>query len=104
MFKRLFNNKPKFLFDESENVACIVCDHVINKHRDILLVTHDAEDGQWGFLCGAEDHEMVNYKLIAIKNAIEIDESVNELHDMPLGFGAERKKVGADWHIFKQTE
>ena len=100
----MFNKKPKFQFDESENVACIVCDHVINKQRDILLVTHDEEDGQWGFLCGADDHEMADYKLITLKNVIKIDESVNGLHDMPLGYGGERKKVGADWNVFKQTE
>ena len=101
MFNTLFSKKPEFLFDESENVACVVCDHVISKQRDILLVTHDAEDGQWGFLCGAEDHEMANYRLISLKNVIRIDESVNGLHDMPLGYGAEREKVGASWQAFK---
>jgi hypothetical protein len=103
MLKKLFKKKRDFLFNESENVACIVCDHVINKQRDILLVTHDADDGQWGFLCGSEDHQIENYKLISLNHVIEIDESVNGLHDMPVGFGAEREKVGADWEPFKQA-
>ncbi|WP_053978593.1 immunity protein Imm33 domain-containing protein [Mangrovimonas xylaniphaga] len=104
MFKDFFKKKHKFLFNESENVACIVCDHVLNRTRDILFVTHDLDDGQWSFLCGGEDHEMRNYKLISLKQVIEIDESVNDLYEMPLGFGADRKKIGAKWEPFKQPE
>jgi len=104
MLKGLFNKKREFKFDENENVSCIVCDHVMNREREILLVTHDMGDGQWGFLCGEEDHNMENYKLISLKEVIEIDNSVNELYEIPLGFGATRGTQEQKWKPFKQEK
>lgn len=102
MFGGLFNKKKEFKFNESENVACIVCDHIINTKRDIKYVTHDVEDGQWSFLCGEDDHEMANYKLVSLKNVIDLDLSVNDLYEMPLGYGAIRESKGMKWEPFKQ--
>lgn len=101
--KKLFNN-TRFNFDEEENVVCIACDHVINKEREILLVTHNADDGQWGFLCGQSDHKITNYKLISLKEVIEIDNSVNEIYNLPLGYGAERNSRKTRWNLFRQTD
>ncbi len=102
MIKKLFRNKTTFRFNEKENVACIVCNHVLNNERDILLVTHDLDDGQWGFLCGQDDHMINNYKIISLKEVLDIDKSINEIYDMPLGYGAERKSKNSSWKPFKQ--
>lgn len=92
----------EFKFNESENVACIVCDHVVNKERPIKLVTHDEGDGQWGFLCGEIGHQTKNYMLISISEVINIDKSMNDLAEIPMGFGATRDEVGGQWKFFKQ--
>ena len=93
-----------FKFDESKNVVCIVCDHVVNKERPIKLATHDDEDGQWGFLCGEAGHQMKNYMLISLTQIIDIDASVNDLYEMPMGYGATREEVGEEWKPFKQED
>ena len=71
------------------------------KKRPILYVTHEADDGAWQFLCGFKDHTNSNIKIISLKQATEIDPSINDLYDMPLGVGAERKSKQSKWMPFK---
>ena len=99
----LFNKKPKarYAFKEPENTACFVCDHVLNKQRPILYASHDDEDGTWQFLCGQNDHTEANAKLISLKQVTEIDETLNDLYEMPLGVGAERETITSKWQPFR---
>ena len=101
--KKLFakNRKTDFKFKEPENTACLVCDHVMNLKRPILFVTHDFEDESWQFLCGETDHSEGNIRIISLKNATKIDNSINELFEMPIGVGAERKDSLSKWIPFK---
>lgn len=103
MIKKLFrnNNKPEYKFKDSKNTACFVCDHVLNRKRDILFVTHDKDDSSWQFLCGEDDHAETNIKIISMEQAIDIDTSINDLFEMPEGVGAEREKIGDKWKPFK---
>ena len=101
-FKKKKNTE--YRFQETENTACIVCDHVLNGKRPILHVTHDAEDGYWQFLCGQDHHEDTIAKLISLKQATELDSTINELFEMPLGFGAERNSIKDKWKLYKSTE
>jgi hypothetical protein len=103
-FLKIFgqNKTPKNRFDfiEPENTSCFVCNHVFNHERDILYASHDVE-GDWQFLCGQEDHTEENAKIISLKNAAEIDQSINDLYEMPKGIGAERKTKKEKWKPFK---
>lgn len=92
--------KNKFCFKESENTPCFICDHVLNHERDILFVSHDVE-GDWQFLCGKDDHSEENAKIISLKNATDLDQSLNDLFEMPKGIGAERKTKKDMWSPFK---
>jgi hypothetical protein len=96
--------KSDYKFQDPENTACIVCEHVFNKERPILHVTHDSEDGCWQFMCGINDHDESNAKVISLKQATEIDTSINDLHEMPLGIGAERKTSNDIWKPYKLLE
>ena len=93
--------KSDFKFNESENTACFVCDHVLKRERPILYASHEKEDGAWQFLCGQNDHDVANAKIISLKQATEIDPTINDLHEMPLGVGAERQTVESSWKPFK---
>ena len=99
-----FKRKAVYRFKESKNTACFVCDHVMKKDRPILFVCHDKEDSYWQFLCGQSDHSDENIKLISLEEVTLIDESVNDLFEMPLGVCAEREKVGANWKPFRNKE
>lgn len=39
-------------FDDPPNRRCYTTVHVLENNDPILLVTHDADDGAWQFLCG----------------------------------------------------
>tara|TARA_B100000809_G_C15064482_1_gene503667 strand:+ start:384 stop:674 length:291 start_codon:yes stop_codon:yes gene_type:complete len=88
-------------FDERKNADCIICDHIVNKERIIKVVTRDAKDGQWGFLCGETGHKTTNYKKIPLTEVIGIDESINDLFEIPLGHCATRKDINDKWTPFK---
>jgi len=91
-----------YKFNDPKNTACFVCNHVFNKERPILYVTHEAEDGLWQFLCGDNDHSHDDdYKVIALEQVTAIDESVNDLYEMPYGVGALRDGKLSGWQPFK---
>lgn len=99
LFKK--NENSNFKFKEPESTACFTCDHVLNKQRPILYVTHSDEDGAWQFMCGHNDHTTANAKVISLKQATQIDPSINDLYEMPLGVGAERQTRDSPWKPFK---
>ena len=105
----LFGQKPKDLrsadlkFKDAETTACIVCDHVLSRERPILYAAHDS-DGAWQFLCGVGDHTVENAKLISLKQATEIDQTMNELYEMPVNMSAERTSVKDKWVVFRMED
>lgn len=99
--KKNETNKTEYKFKEAENTACFVCDHVLSKQRPILYVAHDKEDSSSQFLCGQDDHTEANAKIISLKQVTEIDPTINDLYEMPLGIGAERKNIKNKWIPFR---
>lgn len=93
--------KAAFNFKEPENTACFVCDHVLSKQRPILYASHDKEDESWQFLCGQDDHTEANAKVISLKQATQIDGTINDLYEMPAGFETERKSAKEKWALFR---
>ncbi|MCC6373058.1 MAG: DUF2185 domain-containing protein [Bacteroidia bacterium] len=93
-----------YTFSEPQNTACFTCDHVINKKRPILSVTHDAEDGSWQFMCGHDDHDESNAKVVSLKQITEIDNTINALSNMPLGCGADRESGNDEWQGYRLSE
>lgn len=89
----------EFKFKDPENKAIFTCNHVL-EGEPILYVTHDS-DGDWQFLCGQDNHTEENAKIISLKQVVELDNTVNDLYEMPKGVGAERDSVGAKWIPFK---
>ena len=100
IFNRFGKNKPGFKFSDSADKAIFTCNHVIDEKCPILYATHD-NDGDWQFLCGQNDHAEENAKIISLKNAVELDKTLNDLYEMPNGIGAERVGIGEKWKLFK---
>ena len=92
----------KFPFDEPKNVAVFTCKHILEDGVDICYISHDEEDGCWQFLCGSNDHIESDARIISLKHAFDLDNSIGKLADMPLGCGAIRKKKGASWQDFRK--
>ncbi len=94
------NNETEFKFSDSKNKAVFTCSHVTDEKSPILYVSHDS-DGDWQFLCGQNDHTEENAKIISLKDAVELDITLNDLFEMPISVGAERKGIGEKWNSFR---
>ena len=62
----------------------------------IASVTHDADDGAWQFL-GSEPSSEQEAALVSLAEMIEIDPSIESLHDLPLGWSAHRESPRGNW-------
>jgi len=85
--------KSDYKFNEPENTACFTCDHVLIHNKPILYAAHYLNDGYWEFSCRLENHTDANWKIITLKEMTEIDNTVSQLSEMPLGYIAERKSI-----------
>lgn len=100
LFGKREKDKNEFKFTESENKAVFTCSHVLMDKSPILYVIHD-NDGDWQFLCGKNNHTEEDAKVISLKQVTELDISLNDLYEMPMGVGAERTAIGDKWTSFK---
>ena len=83
-------------FEDTENTAVFVCEHVFDRSRPILFVVHD-HDGDWQFLCGG-DHTGGSPRILCFGCVAELDASLWSLADLPVGWGAEREQPKAGWN------
>jgi hypothetical protein len=81
--------------------------HIRNSTADFLVFVRQngeqgievrIEDGAWSFL-GAEECQDEDFRIISLEEIINIDDSILELADMPLGFYAKRKDVDSSWRV-----
>lgn len=97
------SKEVEFKFKDTKNTACFVCNHVFDKSKPILYVTHDS-DGYWQFLCGEDHHTEDDIKVISLLQAVTLDATINDLYEMPLNAGAERKQINEKWIPFNISE
>jgi hypothetical protein len=62
----------------------------------ILMVSHDADDGGWQFLCGTTN-DPADGRIVHLEEIVARDPSVTEVADLPLGWVAFRSVVGGNW-------
>lgn len=90
--------KEKTLID----TAVFTTKYVIEDKRTIILVTHDIEDGAWQFF---SDDSLDNFeevaKIVGFQELINMDDSLLQIVDMPLGYSATRKDEFDNWKIVK---
>ncbi|MER9232155.1 hypothetical protein NKI56_08635 [Mesorhizobium sp. M0622] len=86
--------EPNWPFADPPNVAVITTRKIIGGHHDIDYVTHDEDDGQWQFLNLNAGADIADAVLVGLAKMIDIDGSLRELSDLPLGWCAWRHKDG----------
>jgi len=101
MFSGLFRKKKSYKFSDAETTVCITCSHVTEEKAPILYVSHDEDDGMWQFLCGSGKHEEHHAKLGALIELSNIDPTINQLYELPVGFCAIRETVEKPWTCLK---
>jgi hypothetical protein len=87
---------PRWPFEDAPNTTSITTVHVLNGTLPILLVTHDADDGTWQFLCGTTD-DPDEGRVVGLDCIVGLDPTVADLADLPLGWRAWRDAPGEPW-------
>lgn len=88
--------KKHWPFSDAPNTATIATVNVLNRQSPILLVTHDSDDGSWQFL-GATTDDASEGRVVAISSIVELDATVTELANLPLGWRAWRDSPQLPW-------
>jgi hypothetical protein len=83
-------------FQDPQNVAIFTTRHVIKDGNPILFVSHDADDGAWQFHSG-DSVSSKDALIVALSEIVEIDPTIAELADLPLGHKASRASRSDSW-------
>lgn len=85
-------------FSDSLNTAVFTTKFVIRDKQTITTIFHDYEDGAWQFF--SDDH-FKNYEdvamVVSLEEIIELDKTILEIADLPLGYVAVRKSLKGRW-------
>ena len=84
-------------FDQAPNVASITSRQVLELKYAILQVEHFEDDHSWAFLCGTENLEEGDGRLICMAEALALDETLRIVADLPPGWSAWRKDKDSEW-------
>jgi hypothetical protein len=85
-------------FSDAPNVAVIANTLIINRREWIAYVSHDEDDGAWQFhTADRNPPQESDVALVSLRNIVELDPTVSELADLPLGWHAWRDSPTAEW-------
>lgn len=84
-------------FTDKKNTMVITTKRIMNNKSNILLVSHDDEDGMWQFLDG-EDVDEEDATIVSLGEIVGIDNTINQIADLPLGWIAFRDSVYSQWN------
>jgi hypothetical protein len=86
----------KWKFPDPPHTGVFLSEAVHKGTEAVTYVSHDAEDGAWQFL-GDSMSDGGGPVLSCFHHPIDRDPSLTELADLPLGWYAERDRIGEPW-------
>lgn len=90
----LLDRNADFKFREVENLATFTTRQWLEGNKPILRVVHD-HNGDWQFLTG--DQILADARVVALKQMILRDSTLNEVFDLDYGESAEREFINGPW-------
>ncbi len=78
-------------------MAVITNKRIIKSQDWIAYVSHDEDDGGWQFH-GRGPLDEQDAAIVSLRSIVELDPSVSELADLPLGWSASRESPNSPWH------
>jgi len=85
-------------FSDPPNVAVITTRKVINGDGWIAFVSHDEDDGGWHFLDSESGPPTdADASVVGLGEIVQLDASIIELADLPLGWHAWRESKASPW-------
>jgi hypothetical protein len=101
LLNRLFGGRAKskevttpFLFSEAKNTAVFTTKDAF-QGAPILFVSHN-DDGDWQFHT-SDSPKLENAMIVCLEDITKLDTTINELHNLQMGWRAWRKSKNADW-------
>ncbi|HEX3626493.1 MAG TPA: hypothetical protein VH280_13845 [Verrucomicrobiae bacterium] len=93
----------KWPFQDPQNVAVFTSKEIVSESTWIQYVTHDEDDGAWQFhpIDGTLEEDA---RIVSLEKIVEIDSSVAQLFDLPLGWYAWRKSRDSAWKRKKKLQ
>lgn len=85
----------RFSFQEDPRLGVITTAPVL-AGAPIVMVSHDADDGGWQFLCGTTS-DPADGRVVHLEDIVALDPTVNAVADLPLGWVAFRANVAGEW-------
>jgi hypothetical protein len=82
-------------FSDAPNTASITTRQVL-EGAPVLLVTHDADDGGWQFLCGMTD-DPEDARVVGLAQMYRRDPTLGQLANLPEGWRASRASAAQPW-------
>ena len=86
-----------------KHLPAYICSHVFRNEKPILLVAHN-RNGDWQFLCGDGHADGDLPKVVGVGHLLDRDPSLEKLHDLPLGWSAERQDVQSEWRLCRDKD
>lgn len=83
-------------FVDEKNTMVITTKNIVNKEKSILLVSHDEDDGMWEFLDG-DDVKEEDAIIVSLFEIVQLDSTVNQIADLPLGWISYRDSIQNEW-------
>ncbi|MFL0269324.1 hypothetical protein [Candidatus Clostridium radicumherbarum] len=87
----------KWKFSDAENTAVFTTRQVVNESVPILYVSHDEDDGAWQFHHGS-NVSIEDAIIVSLEMMVSLDDTLNQLFDLPLGWIATRKSINDFWN------
>jgi len=85
-------------FPDPPNLAVITISKVVSGDDWIACVCHDADDGGWQFFNSeSESRNEADGRVVGLGDIVQLDASIIELADLPLGWHAWRDSKGSPW-------
>lgn len=91
-------DSPHWPFTDPEETEVVTLDRIVRRESPILLVSHDADDGGWQFVDGDQVFEE-NGEVVLLGEIAQLDPTVLELAELPIGWHAWRPSLDQPWRI-----
>jgi hypothetical protein len=91
-------------FQDPPNVAVIVNRRIVEDGDLVAYVSHDESDGGWQFHVsdspGLNENDAM---VVSLRNMVQLDPTLSDLADLPLGWHAWRESKDSRWHRAKMN-
>jgi hypothetical protein len=97
------NLKHDWPFSEPKNIAVLTLKSIVYHGNSILRVTHDKDDHSWQFLTLHTPDE-TDAIVVSLEEIVNLDDSINQLSNLPVGWHAWRESKDEPWTIEKSVD